>query len=325
MKLLRRQFLHLAAGAAAFSTVTRNARAQAYPTRPVRWVCGWSPGGAADIVSRIMAPWLAERLGQSVIVENRAGAASNISAQTVANSPADGYTLLLISVSLAVNASSFEGLTYNLLRDFAPISGIVDVPLVMVANPSAPAKTIAELIALAQADPGKLNLASYGVGSTSHVAGELFKMMAGIKMQHVPYRGGAPMVTDLIAGQVQFGIDVLTGSLAHIRSGALRGLAMLSKTRSDMLPNVPTIDETVAGYEVSGWFGLGAPKGTPPDIIERLHRDINAGLGHPSVKARLADVAATPLLLTPTEFGAFMAAEVEKWSKVVKFAGIKPV
>jgi tripartite-type tricarboxylate transporter receptor subunit TctC len=189
MKLLRRQFLHLAAGAAAFSTVTRNARAQAYPTRPVRWVCGWPPGGAADIVSRIMAPWLAERLGQSVIVENRAGAASNISAQTVANSPADGYTLLLISVSLAVNASSFEGLTYNLLRDFAPISGIVDVPLVMVANPSAPAKTIAELIALAQADPGKLNLASYGVGSTSHVAGELFKMMAGIKMQLCPIAG----------------------------------------------------------------------------------------------------------------------------------------
>ena len=321
----RRKFLHLAAGVAALPAVSRVARAQAYPTRPLRWIVGWPPGGAADIVSRIMAPWLAEQLGQSVIVENRAGAASNISAQTVANSPADGYTLLLTSTSLAVNASSFERLSYNLLRDIAPISGLVDVPLVMVANPSAPAKTIAELIALAQADPGKLNLASYGVGSTSHVAGELFKMMAGIKMQHVPYRGAAPMVTDLVAGQVQFGIDVLTGSLPHIRSGALRGLAMLSKTRSDMLPDVPTIGETVAGYEASGWFGLGAPKGTPPDIIDRLNRDINAGLENPSVKARLADVAATPLLFTPTEFGAYMAAEVEKWSEVVKFASIKPV
>lgn len=324
MKLPRRRFLHLAGAAAALPAVLRIARAQTYPTRPVRWIVGFPPGGGADIVSRIMAPWLSERLGQSVIIENRPGAGSNISVQAVVNSPPDGYTLLFIGSSAAVNVSLFDALPYNLLRDIAPVSGLIDFPLVMVANPSVPAQTVSELIALAKANPGKINMASYGTGSTSHVAGELFKMMAGLNMIHVPYRGGAPMVTDLVGGQVQVGIDVLTGSLAHIRAGALRALAMGGKTRSEALPGVPTIGETVAGYEANSWCGLGVPRGTPPAIIERLNREINAGLANPTVKARLAEVATTPIFFTPSEFGAYMAAEIEKWGKVVKFAGIKP-
>jgi tripartite-type tricarboxylate transporter receptor subunit TctC len=324
MKVRRRQFLRLAVTAAALPAVSRIARAQAYPARPLRWMVGFPPGGGADIVSRIMAAWLAERLGQTVIVENRPGASGNISVQAVANSPPDGYTLLFIGSSAAVNVSLFATLPYNLLRDIAPVSGLIDFPLVLVTNPSVPAKTVAELIALAKADPGKISMASYGTGSTSHVAGELFKMMAGVKMIHVPYRGGAAMVTDLIGGRVQVGIDVLTGSLAHIRSGALRALAMAGKTRSEALPDVPTIGETVAGYEAEAWCGLGVPNGTPPEIIERLNRAINAGLADRATKARLAEVATTPIFFTPAEFGAYMAAEIEKWGKVVRYAGIKP-
>jgi tripartite-type tricarboxylate transporter receptor subunit TctC len=271
-----------------------------------------------------VAAWLAERLGQPVIVENRPGASGNISVQAVANSPPDGYTLLFIGSSAAVNVSLFATLPYNLLRDIAPVSGLIDFPLVLVTNPSVPAKTVAELIALAKADPGKISMASYGTGSTSHVAGELFKMMAGVEMIHVPYRGGAAMVTDLIGGRVQVGIDVLTGSLAHIRSGALRALAMAGKTRSEALPDVPTIGETVAGYEAEAWCGLGVPNGTPPEIIERLNREINAGLADRATKTRLAEVATTPIFFTPAEFGAYMAAEIEKWGKVVRYAGIKP-
>jgi tripartite-type tricarboxylate transporter receptor subunit TctC len=324
MKVPRRRFLHAVAAAAALPAASRIARAQAYPARPLRWIVGFPPGGGADIVSRIMAQWLSERLGQSVIVENRPGASSNISVQAVANSPPDGYTLLFIGSSVAVNVSIFATLPYNLLRDIAPVSGLIDFPLVLVANPSVPAKTVSELIALAESDPDKISIASYGTGSTSHVAGELFKMMAGIKMIHVPYRGGAPMITDLIGGRVQVGIDVLTGSLAHIRSGALRALAMAGKTRSEVLPDVPTIGETVAGYEANAWCGLGVPNGTPPEIIEQLNREINAGLANPAIKARLAEVATTPMFFTPAEFGAYMAAEIEKWGKVVRFAGIKP-
>ncbi len=324
MKLPRRRFLHLAGAAAALPAFSRIAVAQTYPTRPVRWIVGFPPGGGADIVSRIMAPWLSERLGQSVIVENRAGAGGNISVQAVVNSPPDGYTLLFIGASAAVNASLFDSLPYNLLRDIAPVSGLIDFPLVMVANPSVPATNISELIALAKANPGKVTMGSYGTGSTSHVAGELFKMMAGLGMIHVPYRGGAPMVTDLVGGQVQVGIDVLTGSLAHIRAGALRALAMAGKSRSEALPGVPTIGETIAGYEANSWCGLGVPRGTPTAIIERLNREINAGLAHPTVKARLAEVATTPIFFTPAEFGAYVASEIEKWGKVIKFAGIKP-
>jgi tripartite-type tricarboxylate transporter receptor subunit TctC len=324
MKVRRRQFLHLAVTAAALPTLSRIARAQAYPARPLRWIVGFPPGGGADIVSRIMADWLSGRLGQSVIVENRPGASGNISVQAVANSPPDGYTLLFIGSSAAINVSLFDTLPYDLLRDIAPVSGLIDFPLVLVANPAVPAKTVSELIALAKSNPAKITVGSYGTGSTSHVAGELFQMMAGIKMLHVPYRGGAPMVTDLIAGHVQVGIDVLTGSLAHIRSGALRVLAMAGKTRSEALPDVPTIGETVAGYEADAWCGLGVPNGTPPEIIERLNREINAGLADRAIKARLADVATTPIFFTPAEFGAYMAAEIEKWGRVVKFAGIKP-
>jgi tripartite-type tricarboxylate transporter receptor subunit TctC len=324
MTIARRQFLHLTAVAAALPTLPRMAAAQAWPSKPLRWIVGFPPGGGADIVSRIMAPWLAERLGQSVIVENRPGASSNISVQAVVNSPADGYTLLFLPASAAVNVSLFDNLTYNLTRDIAPVSGLIDFPLVIVANPSFPAKTIGELIAYAKANPGKVSFGSFGTGSTSHVAGELLKMMTGINMIHVPYRGGAPMVTDLIAGQVQVGIDVLTGSLAHIRSGSLRILAVAGKTRSDFLPEVPTIGETVAGYEANSWCGLGVPRGTPTEIVERLNREINAGLTNPAVKARLAEVATTPIIYKPAEFGAYVASEVEKWGKVVRTAGIRP-
>jgi tripartite-type tricarboxylate transporter receptor subunit TctC len=324
MTLPRRRFLHLATAAAALPLLPQIAGAQAYPSRPLRWVVGFPPGGGGDIVSRIMAAWLAERLGQPVIVENKPGASSNISIQAVVSSPADGYTLLFVPASAAVNMSLFDNLSFSLLRDIAPVSGLIDFPLVMVANPAFPPRTIAELIAYAKANPGKISVGSFGAGSTSHVAGELLKMMTGVNMIHVPYRGGAPMVADLIGGQVQIAIDVLTGSLAHIRSGALRALAMAGKTRSDILPDVPTIGETVAGYEANSWCGLGVPKGTAPEIIERLNREINAGLTNPAVKARLAAVATTPIIYTPAEFGAYVASEVEKWGKVVKLAAIKP-
>ena len=324
MTLPRRRFLRLAAGAAALPAVSRIASAQAYPTRPLRWVVGFPPGGGGDIVSRIMAPWLSERLGQPVVVENKPGASSNISVQAVVNSPPDGYTLLFVPASAAVNMTLFDALPFNLLRDIAPVSGLIDFPLVMVANPLVPAKSVAELIAYAKANPGKISMASFGTGSTSHVAGELFKMMAGVDIIHVPYRGGASMVADLIGGQVQVAIDVLTGSLAQIRSGTLRALAVAGKTRSEFLPDVPTIGETVPLYVANSWCGLGVPRGTPPEIIERLNREINAGLADPTVKARLAGVATIPILFTPAEFGAYMAAEVEKWGTVVKASGVKP-
>jgi tripartite-type tricarboxylate transporter receptor subunit TctC len=236
----------------------------------------------------------------------------------------DGYTLLFVPASAAVNVTLFDQLPFNLLHDIAPVSGLIDFPLVMVANPAVPATTVAELIAYAKANPGKVSLASFGTGSTSHVAGELFKQMAGVNMIHVPYRGGAPMVTDLISGQVQVGIDVLTGSLAHIRSGRLRALAVAAKTRAEALPDVPTMGDTVAGYEANSWCGLGVPRGTPAEIIERLNREINAGLANPAVRARLAEVATTPIVFTPAQFGAYMTGEVEKWGKVVRLSGIRP-
>ena len=285
MRFSRRRFLHLVGAAGVLPAVSRRAGAQAYPMRPLRWIVGFPPGGGADIVSRIMAPWLAERLGQPVVIENKPGASSNISVQTVVNAPPDGYTLLFVPASAAVNVSLFDNLPFNLVRDIAPVSGLIDFPLVMVANPSLPAQTVAEFIAYAKANPGKVSMGSYGTGSTSHVAGELFKMMTGTNMIHVPYRGGAPMVADLIGGQVQVAFDVLTGSLAHVRSGSLRALGMAGKRRSDALPDVPTIGETVAGYEANSWCGLGVPRGTPAEIIARLNREINAGLADPTVRA----------------------------------------
>jgi tripartite-type tricarboxylate transporter receptor subunit TctC len=323
MKLSRRRFAHLAAAAAAVPVLSRIAAAQTYPARPLRWIVGFPPGGGADIVVRIVAPWLSERLGQPVIIENKPGGTTNVSIQTVANSPPDGYTLLFVAASAAVNVAFFDTSSVNLVRDIAPVSGLVDYPLVMVANPAIPAKTAAELIALAKANPGKMTLASFGTGSTSHVAGELFKVMAGLDMVHVPYRGGAAMLTDLVAGQVQLGFDVMTTALPHIRSGALRALAVAGKTRFDGLPDVPSLGETVAGYEANSWSGVGVPRGTPPEIIDRLNREINAGLASPAVKARLAEMATTPLFFTPAEFGAYVVAEIEKWRNVIKRSGAK--
>ncbi len=324
MTLARRRFLSLAGAAVAVPAMSRAARAQAYPSRPLRWVVGFPPGGGADIVARIMAPWLSERLGQPVVIENKPGAASNISIQTVVNSPPDGYTLLFVPASAAVNATLFDNLPFNLLRDIAPVSGLIDFPLVVVANPNIGAKTIAELIALAKANPGKVSIGSFGTGSTSHVAGELFKMMAGIDIVHVPYRGGAAMIADVIGGQVQVAIDVLTGSLAQIRAGNLRALAVAGATRSEILPDVPVIADTVPLYVANSWCGVGVPRGTPPEIVERLNREINAGLRDPAVRARLLAVATTPIIYTPAEFGAYVTAEVEKWGKVIRTSGIRP-
>jgi tripartite-type tricarboxylate transporter receptor subunit TctC len=319
----RRQFLHLAAGAAALPAVSNIARAQTYPSRPVRWIIPFPPGGGADIVSRIMGSWLSDRLGQPIIIESKPGGGTNIGTQTVVNSPPDGYTLLFLGVSAAVNATFYATLPFNLQRDIAPVAGLIDFRLALVAHPSVPAKTVVELIAYAKAHPGKISIGSFGTGTVSHVAGELFKMMAGVNLLHVPYRGSAPLIIDLLSGQVQVAFDVLTTSLPHIRSGALRALAMAEKTRFDQLPDVPTIDDAVPGYEASAWAGVGVPRGTPGEIIERLNREINAGLANPTIKTRLAEIATTPKIFTPAEFGTHVAAEIEKWGRVIKFAGLR--
>jgi tripartite-type tricarboxylate transporter receptor subunit TctC len=320
----RRRFLHLVTGAAALTAVSDVARAQTYPTQALRLIVGFPPGGGATIASRIVGQWLSERLGQPVIIENKPGASTNISVQAAVNSPPDGYTMLYVGASAVVNTSLFENLPFNLLRDIAPVSGMIDFPLVMIVNPSVPAKTVAEFISYAKGNPGKINMASFGTGSTSHVAGELFKSMTGINLVHVPYRGEAPALIDLVGGQVQVMFDVLPGCLPHIRSGALRALAMAGKSRIEALPEVPTIADTVTGYEANSWAGVGVPKGTPIAIVERLNREINAGLANPTVKARLIEVGTVPMIFTPAEFGAYMASETEKWAKVVRTANIRP-
>jgi len=324
MNLRRRRFLHLAAAAVACPATSRLAWAQAYPSQPLRWVVGFPPGGGADTVSRIMARWLSERLGQPVVIENKPGASTNISVQAVVNAPPDGYTLLFIAASAAVNVSLFDNLSYHLLRDIAPVSGLIDFPFVMIVHPSVPARNVGEFISHAKANPGKISMASFGAGSTSHVAGELFKSMTGVELVHVPYRGSAPALTDMISGQVQVMFDVMTSALPHIRSGALRALAMGGRKRFAALPDLPTVGDTVPGYAANSWCGVGVPKGTPTTIIDRLNREINAGLADPNVVEQLARVATTPIIYTPAEFGAYMAAEVEKWGKVVKAVGIKP-
>jgi tripartite-type tricarboxylate transporter receptor subunit TctC len=324
MKPPRRAFLHLAAAAAALAARPRIVWAQTYPARPLRWIVGFPPGGGADTVARILGPWLSERLGQQVIIENRPGASTNIAAQAVVNSPPDGYTLLFYGASTLINTSIFQNLPFNVKRDIAPVSGLVVYPMLLVAHPSLPARSVAELISYAEANPGKVTMASFGTGSASHLAGELFKMMAGIDMVHIPYRGGAPMVTNLIGGQVQVAFDVMVTSLPHVRTGALRALGVAGKNRYEMLPDVPSIAETLPGYEARTWAGVGVPNGTPPEIIARLNREINAGLANPTITARLAEVGTIPMILTAAEFGALIAAESEKWAKVVKFAGIKP-
>jgi tripartite-type tricarboxylate transporter receptor subunit TctC len=324
MKLPRRNFLHLAAAAATLPAVSRFARAQAYPTRPVRIVATTAPGGAPDILARLIGPWLSGRFGQQFVVENRPGGGSNIGTQAVMRAPPDGYTLLLVSTTNAINATLYDRLNFDFLRDILPVAGIIRLPLVMVVNPSVPAKTVPEFIAYAKANPGKINFGSPGIGTPGHVAGELFKMMAGVDLVHVPYRGGGPVMTDLLGGQVQvlFGSTSLT--IEQIRAGKLRPLAVTTATRWEGLPDIPTVNDFVSGYEASAVFGLGAPKNTPVEIVDKLNKEINAGLADPKIKARLADLGVTVLSGSPADFGKVIADETEKWAKVIKFAGIKP-
>lgn len=324
MKLLRRQFLGVASGAAALPIISRFAWAQPYPSRPVHWIVGFPPAGIADILPRLIGQRLSERLGQPFIVENRPGAGSNIAAEAVVKSPADGYTLFTATSANAINATLYDKLNFNFIRDMAPVAGLVRVPLVMEINPSVPAKTVPEFIGYAKANPGKLTMASGGNGTTLHVAGELFKMMTGVEMQHVPYRGGGAALTDLIAGQTQVMFDNVPTSVETIRAGQLRALAVTTATRSEALPDVPTVAESVPGYEASTLLGVSAPRNTPPEIIEKLNREINAALADPQIKKRMAELGAPSLATSPVEFGKLMIEETEKWAKVVKFSGAKP-
>jgi tripartite-type tricarboxylate transporter receptor subunit TctC len=324
LKLPRRNFLHLAAGAAALPAVSRIARAQAYPTRPVRIIVGLAAGGPADIVARLIAQWLSERLGQPFVVENRTGAATNIATEAVVRAPADGYTLLFVTAANAINTSLYEKLNFNLSRDIVPVASLIRAPSVMEVNPSVAARTVPEFIAYAKANPGKLTMASSGIGTPSHVFGELFKFMTGVNLVHVPYRGAAPAVTDLLAGQVHVYFDPIPNSIGYIRAGKVRPLAITSATRSEALPDVPTVGEFVPGYEASFWFGIGAPKATPGEIVDKLNKEVNAALADPKMKARLAELGATALPGSSADFGKFIADETEKWGKVIKFAGIKP-
>jgi tripartite-type tricarboxylate transporter receptor subunit TctC len=302
----------------------RFARAQAYPSRPVRWIVGFTAGGLNDVLARLIGQALTERLGQTFVIENRAGAGGNIATEAVVNAPADGHTLLLIGSSNTINPTLYEKLNFNFARDIAPIASFVRVPLVMDVNPAFPARTVAQFIAYAKANPGKINMASGGNGGSPHVTGELFRMMAGIDMLHVPYRGAVPALTDLLSGQVQLLFDNLPTSIEHIRAGRLRALAVTTATRSPILPDVPTIAETVPGYEASGIGGVGAPRNTPAAIINKLNSEINAILADPRMQARLADLGATPLTGTPADFAKLLADEMEKWGKVVKFSGARP-
>src|SRR5262250_35570 len=323
MKLPRRNFLHLAAGAVALPGVSRVAWAQAYPSRPVRLIVPAPAGGSFDITARLMGQWLSERLGQPFVIENRPGAGTNIGTEAVVRAPADGYTLLLVGTPNAINATLYDKLNYNFIRDIAPIAGIIREPNVMVLNPSVPAKTVPDFIAYAKANPRKINMASSGNGSSPHMAGELFKMMAGIDMVHVPYRGGGPALTDLLAGQVQVYFPTTVASIGYIRAGRLRALAVTAATRSDALPDIPTVGEFLPGYEASTWYGVGAPKGTPAEIVEKLNKEINAGLADPTMKARLADLGGDVLALSPADFGKLIAEETAKWAKVIRALNIK--
>jgi tripartite-type tricarboxylate transporter receptor subunit TctC len=302
----------------------RLARAQSYPARPVRWIVGFAAGGPQDIVARLLAQQLSERLGQQFVIENRAGAGGNIGTEAVVRSPADGYTMLMIGPSATINATLYDNLSFVFLRDIAPVASIIRTSNVMEVHPSFPAKTVPEFIAYAKANPSKINMASAGSGSSQHMAGELFKMMAGIEMVHVPYRGAAPALTDLLAGQVQVMFDNLTSSVEHVRGGRLRGLAVTTAARSEALPDLPIVGDFVPGYEASGIYGIGVPKDTPLDIVDKLNREINAALSDPRIKARLADLGGLILSGTSTDFAKVLAEEVEKWGKVVKFSGAKP-
>ena len=324
MQLSRRRLLRLAAGAAALpAAVSRAARAQAYPSRPVRLIVPSAPAATPDILGRLIGQWLSERLGRPFIIDNRPGAGTSIGTEAVVRAPADGYTLLLCSVANAINATIYERVNYNFIRDIAPVAGVFRGPYAMVVNPSVPAKSVPEFIAYAKSNPGKLNMVSAGIGTGTHLAGELFKVMAGVDMVHVPHRSGGPALTDLLAGHVQVMFPGTVSSIEYIRAGRLRALAVTTATRSDALPAIPTVAEFVPGYEASVWFGIGAPKNTPVEIVEKLNKEINAGLTDAKLKARLADLGGTVLAGSPADFGKLIADETEKWAKVIKFAGIK--
>jgi tripartite-type tricarboxylate transporter receptor subunit TctC len=320
----RREFLHLAAGAAAFPIVTRTAAAQAYPSRPVRWIVGFAPGGGNDLVARLLGQRLSERLGQPFVIENRPGAAGNLAADAVVHARPDGHTLLLVSSNNATNAAVYDNLGFDFLRDIAPVAGIGRTPLVMAVNPAVPAKTVAEFIAYAKANPGKVNMGSAGTGGIGHLAGEEFKMMAGVDMTHVPYRGNGPALTGLLGGEVQVLFPSLASALEFVSTGKLRALAVASAQRAEKLPALPTVAESVPGFEASTWYGVGAPKGTPATIIDRLYTEIDAVLAEPAMTARFAELGDVPRPMTPAAFGQYVAGETEKWRKVAKFAGVKP-
>jgi tripartite-type tricarboxylate transporter receptor subunit TctC len=324
VKLARRRFLHLAAGAAVLPTASRFAWAQAYPSRPARLIIGYPPGGSADITARLTGQWLSERLGQPVVIESRPGAATNLATEAVVRASPDGYTLLLVAPANAINATLYDKLSFDFLRDIVPVAGIIRFPNVVVVNPSLPIKTIPELIAYAKANPGKLNMASSGNGSTIHMSGELFKMLTGINMVHVPYRGGAPALTDLIAGQVHVMFDNIPTSAEHIKAGRLRGLAVTSAARSQVLPDLPTVADFLPGYEASAWYGLGVPKNTPDEVIDKINKGMNAVLADPKSQARFAELGASLLPGSPADFSRLVADETEKWGKVVRFSGAKP-
>ena len=323
MRLSRRHYLRLAAGLAALPVLARRARAQAYPARPVRIIVGFAPGGAADITARLIAQWLTDQLGQQFIVENRPGAGTNIGTEAVARAAPDGHTLLLVSVANTVNATLYEKLNFDFLYDIVPVAGLVRGPLVMDLALAVPAKTVPEFIAYAKANPGKVNMASAGNGSPSHIAGELFKLSTGLDLVHVPYRGAAPALTDVLAGQVQLLFDNLPTSLEHIRAGKVRALAVTTAERSPAAPDLPTVAEFVPGYEVSSWFGIGAPRGAPAAIIDKLNTTINDGLADPRLQTRIAEMASVPMRLSPAQFATLIVAETAKWARVVKMSGAR--
>ncbi len=320
----RRRFLHLAACAAALPAVSRIAWAQTYPARPVRIVVGFPAGSTSDVIARLIGQWLSERLGQSFVIDNRPGASGNIATEAVARAPSDGYTLLLVGSNHAINATLYQNLNFNFIRDFAAVAIVMRIPGVMEVNPSVPAKTVPEFIAYAKDNLGKINMASAGNGTVVHLAGELFKMRAGIEMISVPYRGSPPALTDLIGGQVQVMFDNVPTSLEHIRAGKLRALAVTAPTKLEILPNVPPLSDFVPGYETSLWQGIGAPRNTPAEIIDRLNREINAGLADPKIKARLVDLGGVLLAGSPADFSKLIAEDTEKWGKVIRAANIKP-
>jgi tripartite-type tricarboxylate transporter receptor subunit TctC len=324
MKLPRRRFLQLVAGAAALPAASRIAAAQAYPTRPVRIVVGFTAGGSTDIGARLIGQWLQERLGQSFVIENRPGAGTNIATESVVRAAPDGYTLLMIGPSSAVNATLYDKLNFVFLRDIAPVASLIRQPQVMLANPSLAAKSVPELIAYAKANPGKITMASAGIGSTGHLVGEFFKMTAGVDFVHVPYRGAGPALTDLLGGQVLISFAGISGSIEYVRSGKLRALAITTAARSEALPDVPTVSEFLPGFEAGDWLGVGAPRNTPAEIVDRLNKVITAGVADPKIKARFADLGGTPLALAPAEFGKLLADETQKWAKVIRAANIKP-